>query len=1212
MAFFEAKTAKVDKINAPLLVVGLGGTGADGVRRVKHEFKERLNPEKLSETELDRPPRTAYLVLDTASNEKNKSYHGTKLDPDDEWVDMSCNVSYILGEEGVHLDPCVKEWLDKRFYTDRDLIANAATDGAGTYRQLSRLMLFRKAQDIIIKLTAALTRLATVAPGDPVGAHRINVVVISGLSGGTGSGCFLDFAYLLRKAAADMQKQIKVDLYAIAPDVTINHHAATDLTKQIIYKTNSFAAFKELDYWMNYEKRKPGRLKQEIPTVRYNPTLNVQWNCAPYDDVTLLCATNAQGALLAGAYEVVMSAIAETLLLQMASETDRGSVVGVDRSDASVDSYSFQSAKSNEYAYKQNILRPYAENYCYRAVGSYSNTSEQKNKLYMEAEMVFSDVKAYCELPEHQPNMQSNDPTRFFDDFEALFNAFAQQFKTESRYNSEMFSGNAPWGSRDLRSMDETSAPHGSILDDWKRNTLNTKDSCKLSFAEQLLKKFKTVATEYIKVNGPQALKTMLSDPYNGFLKKLQEKIGMYETEAGNRRAAYTNAFAAASREFKELQDIRGLLTMGRIKDAFDAYKAQAESVYKNKQGEMFSDIMVELLTEFKEKVNNQVLLRNLEFAIHALNDIQESLSNEVKAMSEAASSTTLSSADEIKNQILAVYRVAANSQKLHDAVLNTVADACVTFDDASMSNEEEAAGVLIEKIDAIIDTVYHDINDVSLQKQLIDFSDVNAAGVSQYVQTKLAPELERGAQAHFALNPSYGGLNTMNAVLSSYISVPAGAEEVKAGIKAYIEGSGTYSGAVIKNSNIKDRIFWMNVVSGLPLCAYGLLSGYESVYESNCTVRPGTHLVRMNDEEISALNVPRSLENDWSLMPSPIPAKELGQKPLHDNIQHKLTRNEEILAAAEEKGLIVLNMDEGDYTTFSARVQLFKGDDGAVISIADTQKKLNEIEAARRIDETKLANVNDILKPENRLSFDPVDDVRACEQIIEFSKALGKSGVFNSDIDTQKKCFRELVYYKLTKRPLMIDELKKQIMICDMVKAKRDYYDELVKGSAKRSDAVKEVAQLWLYDLIKFNPMSVSYRDRQGNYKLGGDGNDNILFRNIDTICKEDYANYAPIEVRFVEWYAKQSRSREPFVTLASKLRNLYEQSQNPSDNEVLKCREYRETAKMYHKHLDDLITVLQADQDEMPKAYYDKTIEVLEGMQKALKSLELSWRGL
>ena len=52
----------VKKIDAPILVIGLGGTGFDVLMRVKSDFSKRFEP---ATPMTDCPPRTEYLEIDT-------------------------------------------------------------------------------------------------------------------------------------------------------------------------------------------------------------------------------------------------------------------------------------------------------------------------------------------------------------------------------------------------------------------------------------------------------------------------------------------------------------------------------------------------------------------------------------------------------------------------------------------------------------------------------------------------------------------------------------------------------------------------------------------------------------------------------------------------------------------------------------------------------------------------------------------------------------------------------------------------------------------------------------------------------------------------------------------------------------------------------------------------------------------------------------------
>ena len=57
---------RVDKLEAPLLVIGLGGTGSEAVHVIKSTFAKRYNlPVDANGNAIPVPRNTAYLVIDS-------------------------------------------------------------------------------------------------------------------------------------------------------------------------------------------------------------------------------------------------------------------------------------------------------------------------------------------------------------------------------------------------------------------------------------------------------------------------------------------------------------------------------------------------------------------------------------------------------------------------------------------------------------------------------------------------------------------------------------------------------------------------------------------------------------------------------------------------------------------------------------------------------------------------------------------------------------------------------------------------------------------------------------------------------------------------------------------------------------------------------------------------------------------------------------------
>ncbi|MEG0766194.1 MAG: tubulin-like doman-containing protein, partial [Clostridia bacterium] len=528
MRYFDTQATKVNKINAALLVIGLGGSGADALRSVKYEFMQRFN----LENNTDHPPRTSYLLIDTDGGEIRRRYHGIALDENEEFVSINADVEHALAPGGASLPPSIKSWLDPQFYTDPDLRRHAAGEGAGTYRQLSRMMLFLKQNDVYTAIQTKLQTLSQQPATAPAGARRISVIIVCGLSGGTGSGTFLDIAYLVHKAADSANLQVEVELYAVMPDVTIAHHAAGDTNKANIYKANSYAAFKELDYWMDIDFRGAGVADRES-VMLYPNNVSVHWNQSPFDDVTLLCASKTNGVHITNAYDLVLNTFAETMVFTMASEAamtggDVYSAQGGDNTTAN-DTYSYQSAKSNEYAYIEATPHPLPERYRYRAIGAYSNLSEQRDRICIEANLLFSDVKAFCTKPSNLPAMQGNAPDDFFQQFWSVVKASQVAHGVAVAYDLAMFKEMAPWDEISVRNM--KTGQHADCYTEWKKNATSTTNNLVEGYFDadtnqtipgyrQLFQQtFKEMSANYIRQHGPQAYQLILTEALNGFQK---------------------------------------------------------------------------------------------------------------------------------------------------------------------------------------------------------------------------------------------------------------------------------------------------------------------------------------------------------------------------------------------------------------------------------------------------------------------------------------------------------------------------------------------------------------------------------------------------------------------------------------------------------------------------------------------------------------------
>ena len=150
---------RVEKLNAPLLIIGLGGTGADAVRTVKRTFAERfVLPTTADGKVVPIPRRTGYLVFDSDTTGKDG------LD-DNEIVNIAENVN--LGtklEDHSKLTPSQKRWVHRNLHK----VGPQGGTGAGTYRAASRLMLDERSDTVFRSLQNALTKLSSTEAGSHI------------------------------------------------------------------------------------------------------------------------------------------------------------------------------------------------------------------------------------------------------------------------------------------------------------------------------------------------------------------------------------------------------------------------------------------------------------------------------------------------------------------------------------------------------------------------------------------------------------------------------------------------------------------------------------------------------------------------------------------------------------------------------------------------------------------------------------------------------------------------------------------------------------------------------------------------------------------------------------------------------------------------------------------------------------------------------------
>ena len=267
----------------PSIMIGLGGTGKEVLLRIRRQFVERYGS-------LNDFPITSYLYIDTdnappeeSGLARDRDYLINEIDfqPAEKIFNPVNPSDYIQSLNSV---PHIKSWLSTSGEIGK---LGTMNTGAGQIRPAARLAFYHNYDEIVQKLTLAKSRIT-----DPksinlvknryniknVVTEKINIYVISSVSGGTGSGMFIDFGFLLRHI---FKNQAITACFLLLPKIFQGYG------KERIY-ANGYAAMKELEYY-NFKNTFSAEWKKN-EEYKFQPGI--------YDDVYLIDGENVKNLSL--------------------------------------------------------------------------------------------------------------------------------------------------------------------------------------------------------------------------------------------------------------------------------------------------------------------------------------------------------------------------------------------------------------------------------------------------------------------------------------------------------------------------------------------------------------------------------------------------------------------------------------------------------------------------------------------------------------------------------------------------------------------------------------------------------------------------------------------------------------------------------------------------------------------------------------------------
>lgn len=846
----DISVERVAKLPVPLLVIGLGGTGAGIVNTIKTTFAQRyILPKDKAGQNIPIPAHTAYLSIDT--DEKAKG----GLD-NNEFLNISVeSLSSILDpkQRAFNLTAYENRWVNNKL--------NSASSGmgAGTYRQSARFMLSRKYNEVSTAIKGALTSISTVHLGDTEQLGRMEIVICAGICGGTGSGTFLDVPQIVRHIMATEPalagKAYQITGYIVMPDVSLLPLAGNPLAN--VLSMNGYAALKELDFWMNVGEHKTPY------TMQFGDNAKVDWSMPPYDKCILMSGKSVNGSAFADAARVVQTTIAENLLHYLANELPAKDANGQAQ-------YTYISYEDNLKANITAMPKRLPVNYAYRAIGAYSKRIPKKKTLYFEGIQLFD---TFLPLRDQYGRLAPDDTLlkdgqtvqraqKVVGNAGQLHANFAQTLALpgfcnvtaadKPRIEAMQQMNPRPHDQEDVRpqqwitSIVKPAAGQSAeqyLTAAWNRFS----EFCAFVMSKPEL--------------GPYALRDYLDHPDKGLIRALQEQADGWQNLARNFRnnlAALKQACTATWPDFEHPP----LLSKTK---AIEAYLQNLNNYYAGLRKAVFMDAYAGAV--------QKMMLRVKEYLAQGLKPMCSDVEKLYEMFHEVENEDSNLGSDVIdinvlKPRIEQQFASGNENKKITLAFLKALcleSLKCVKNADSDTSGvtfvyRKEGRNNLLEVMRDALNECFDGINNQSLDQLMMQAVGEDVA-LQQRFMEDIAESVMASAHPLFSQDASAAGEVKAD---YSYLSVPDNApEHIK-----HFNNVLTSKHVQAKGSSLRDHINCLMAWDGLPMYRYSMMQQLRGAYAnalSDPRVSMGVHLVWSGEAEADYVN-------NWCKLPEPRP----------------------------------------------------------------------------------------------------------------------------------------------------------------------------------------------------------------------------------------------------------------------------------------------------------------------------------------------------
>lgn len=186
----SAKSLSPRYSGSAALVIGIGGTGMRALWKLKQKVYAQIQPDS-SNGGVKRYDHIQFLVIDSDTTEIASTAGEAQIDPNsDEFCNISDSQLSVKLSDQDEVRKIKENPLLNWFDVDQARMQGA--EGAGGIRQVGRFLLFSNVDKLLGHLNSKITTALT-----EQNPPALDIYIFAGISGGTGSGTFIDTCYLI-------------------------------------------------------------------------------------------------------------------------------------------------------------------------------------------------------------------------------------------------------------------------------------------------------------------------------------------------------------------------------------------------------------------------------------------------------------------------------------------------------------------------------------------------------------------------------------------------------------------------------------------------------------------------------------------------------------------------------------------------------------------------------------------------------------------------------------------------------------------------------------------------------------------------------------------------------------------------------------------------------------------------------------------------------